>query len=158
MKKVSDSSITIIQQMFPADANLAGNVHGGTIMKLIDNTTGIVAARHTGRRNVVTASIDRLDFHSPVYVGDLLRISASINYVGKKSMEIGARVEAENFITGEVRHTASAYLTYVSLNEGGKPVEVPTIDFESENEIRRHRHAEERRKRRFHEKEMENQG
>src|SRR3990172_3143487 len=87
MKKVKDSSITVVQQMTQMDANLSGNVHGGTIMKLIDNTSGIVALRHTGR-NVVTASIDRLDFHSPVYIGNLLRLTSSINYVGKTSMEI----------------------------------------------------------------------
>ena len=100
MKKVSDSSVTVVQQMVQQDANLAGNIHGGTIMKLIDNTAGIVAARHTGRKNVVTASIDRLDFHNPVYISNLLRVSASINYIGKKSMEVGVRVEAENVITG----------------------------------------------------------
>src|SRR5512137_1457802 len=114
MKTVKDSRITIVQQMTNADANLAGNVHGGTIMKLIDNTAGIVAARHTGK-NPVTASIDRLDFHSPVFVGDLLRVTAGINYVGNRSMEGGVRVEAENFVTGEIRHTASAYLTFVAL-------------------------------------------
>ncbi len=154
MKKVSDSSITIVQQMFPADANLAGNVHGGTIMKLIDNTAGIVAVRHTGRQTV-TASIDRLDFHCPVYVGDLLRVSASINFVVKTSMEIGVRVEAENIRTGEARHTASAYLTYVSLDEHGKPVPVPQVEFETEDEIRRNREALERRKRRLAEKVQE---
>src|SRR5512135_3105809 len=109
MKKVSDSSITIVQHMTQQDANLAGNVHGGTIMKLIDNTAGITAARHACA-NVVTASIDRLDFLGPVFVGDLLRIIASINFVGRTSMEVGVRVEAENVLTGEVRHTASAYL------------------------------------------------
>jgi uncharacterized protein (TIGR00369 family) len=81
-KRVKDSSVTVVQQMTQQDANLAGNVHGGVIMKLIDNTAGIVGVRHTGG-NVVTASIDRLDFHSPVFVGDLLRVSASINYEGK---------------------------------------------------------------------------
>jgi acyl-CoA hydrolase len=151
MKKVKDSSITIIQQMNQMDANLAGNVHGGTIMKLIDNTSGIVALRHTGR-NVVTASIDRLDFHSPVYIGNLLRLTSSINYVGKTSMEIGVRVEAEDAKSGEVRHTASAYLTYVALDENGKPLEVPPVQFETEDEIRRNCEARERRKRRLDER------
>ena len=155
MKKVSDSSITVVQQMVQQDANLAGNIHGGTIMKLIDNTAGIVAARHTGRKNVVTASIDRLDFHNPVYISNLLRVSASINYIGKKSMEVGVRVEAENVITGEVRHTASAYLNFVALNDEGKAIELPPISFESDAEIRRNRLADERRKRRMAEKEME---
>lgn len=154
MKKVKDSCITIIQHMTQMDANLAGNVHGGTIMKLIDNTAGIVAARHTGR-NVVTASLDRLDFHSPVYVGNLLRLTACINFVGKTSMEIGVRVEAEDVRTGEVRHTASSYLTYVPLDADGKPVEVPPIQFETEDEIRRNCEAQERRKRRLAERRAE---
>lgn len=157
MKKVSDSSITIVQHMTQQDANLAGNVHGGSIMKLIDNTAGIVAARHTGM-NVVTASIDRLDFHNPVYVGDLLRLTASINYVGKKSMELGVRVEAENIFTGEVRHTASAYLTFVPLDEHGKPIEVPLIEFTSSDEVRRNCEAQERRKRRLAERHEEKNG
>ena len=149
MKTVKDSSITIIQQMTQEDANLAGNVHGGTIMKLIDNTAGLVAVRHTGIRNVVTASIDRLDFHSPVYISNLLRITASINFIGKTSMEVGVRVEAEDVVTGEVRHTASAYLTYVSLDENKKPALLPPIRFESEDEKRRNCEAGERRKRRL---------
>jgi uncharacterized protein (TIGR00369 family) len=154
MKTVKDSSITIIQQMTQEDANLAGNVHGGTIMKLIDNTAGLVAARHTGK-NVVTASLDRLDFHSPVYVGNLLRLTASINFIGRTSMEIGVRVEAENVYTGEVRHTASAYLTYVPLDENGKPAEVPPVQFETGDEKRRNCEAQERRKRRLAERKAE---
>lgn len=152
MKKVRDSSVTVVQQMTQADANISGNVHGGTIMKLIDNTAGIVAVRHTGR-NVVTASIDRLDFHRPVFVGDLLRVSASINFTGKTSMELGARVEAEDFVTGEVRHTASAYLTFVALGADGKPTQVPPIEFDTEDEKRRSCEAQERRKRRTAERE-----
>ncbi|HOE19338.1 MAG TPA: acyl-CoA thioesterase [Spirochaetota bacterium] len=150
-KFVHDSTITIVQQMTHQDANLAGNVHGGTIMKLIDNTGGIVASRHSGCL-VVTASIDRLDFHSPVYVGDLLRLKASVNFVGTTSMEVGVRVEAENFITGVVRHTASAYLTYVALDEKGKPEKVPALIPETDEEIRRNKEAEQRRKKRLLEK------
>jgi acyl-CoA hydrolase len=155
MKTVKDSSITIIQQMTQEDANLAGNVHGGTIMKLIDNTAGLVAVRHTGIRNVVTASIDRLDFHSPVYISNILRITAGINFIGKTSMEVGVRVEAEDVVTGEVRHTASAYLTYVSLDENKKPAPLPPIRFDGEDEIRRNCEAGERRKRRLAERKAE---
>lgn len=153
-KAVDESSVFIVQQMTQADANLAGNVHGGIIMKLIDNTAGIVAGRHASS-NVVTASIDRLDFHNPVYVGDLLKVNAAINYVGKSSMEIGARVEAENFLTGERRHTASAYLTYVALGSDGKPKNVPPLILKNEEEERRHREAEERRKIRLDERRRE---
>jgi len=150
-KTPKESTITIVQQMTHQDANLAGNVHGGTIMKLIDNTGGIVASRHAGCL-VVTASIDRLDFHSPVYIGDLLRLKASVNYVGTTSMEVGVRVEAENFITGEVRHTASAYLTFVALDENGHPKKIPPLLPESEDEKRRYQEAEIRRKKRLEHK------
>jgi len=152
-KRAKDSSITIIQQMTQIDANLAGNIHGGTIMKYIDNTAGIVGVRYTGG-NVVTASIDRLDFHSPVFVGDLLRVSASVNYVGSKSMEIGVRVEAENFVTGEVRHTASAYLTFVSLDEKFRPRQIPPLILETEDEKRRNCEAQQRKEARLHAVEM----
>jgi len=154
-RKVSDSSVTVIQQMMHEDANLYGNVHGGTIMKLVDNTAGIVGVRHSGRQ-MVTASIDRLDFHSPVFVGDLLRITASANYVGSTSMEIGVRIEAEDFKTGKVRHTASAYMTFVALDERGKPVKIPSLEIATEEEKRRNMEAVERRKNRLKEKGNEN--
>jgi len=147
-KTVKDSSLEVVQQMTQSDANLAGNVHGGVIMKLIDNTAGIVAIKHTGA-NAVTASIDRLNFHSPVFVGDLLRVKASINLIGKSSMEVGVRVEAENYITGEIRHTASAYLTFVSLDENHKAKTIPEIIFETKDEQRRNCEAVERKKQRF---------
>ncbi len=143
-KYVSESSLTVVQQMVQTDANLAGNVHGGVIMKLVDNTAGIAAMRHAGS-NAVTASIDRLDFHNPVYVGDLLRISASVNLVGSTSMEVGARVEAENHMTGEVRHTASAYLTFVALDETGQKATIPPLLLDTEMDKRRNREAELRR-------------
>jgi acyl-CoA hydrolase len=155
-KTVAESSVFIVQQMVQADANLSGNVHGGIIMKLVDSTAGIVAGRHASS-NVVTASIDRLDFHNPVYVGDLLKIRACINYVGKTSMEIGARIEAENFLTGESRHTASAYLTFVALNKDGKSQPVPPLILNTEGEKRRHREGAQRRKLRLEERTRENE-
>jgi acyl-CoA hydrolase len=133
--------------MFPPDANQAGNVHGGSIMKLIDTAAGIVALRHC-RTNVVTASMDRLDFYEPVYIGELVTLRASINYVGKTSMEIGVRVEAEDLLTGEVRHTNSAYLTMVALDEKRKPREVPSIVAETADERRRIEEGRMRAKRR----------
>jgi acyl-CoA hydrolase len=123
-KRVKESNVIMAQMMIPQDANPAGNVHGGVVVKIIDEAAGVVAARHS-RSNVVTASIDRMDFHNPVFVGDVLFFKASLNLVGKTSMEIGVRVEAENLITGVVRHAASAYLTYVALDLSGKPREVP---------------------------------
>lgn len=135
-KTVCESRVEMAQAMFPVDASQAGNVHGGTIMKLIDTAAGIAAHRHC-RTNVVTASMDRLDFHEPIFVGELVVLHASINYVGRTSMEVGVRVEAENLMTGEVRHTNSAYLTMVSLDEERKPVPVPGIVAETEDEKRR---------------------
>jgi len=135
-KTIRETRVEMAQVMFPVDANQAGNVHGGTIMKLIDTAAGIVAVRHC-QTNVVTASMDRLDFHQPVFIGELVVLRASINYVGKTSMEIGVRVDAENLVTGEVRHTNSAYLTMVALDDKRKPTPVPQITPETGHERRR---------------------
>jgi len=153
-KKASDTSMVMAIQMMPYDANSAGNVHGGVIMKYIDSTAGVVALRHAGRR-AVTASIDRLDFFHPVYVGNVLILKASLNLTGRTSMEIGVRVEAEDPITGEVRHTASAYLTFVALEDDGRTTPVPPLLVETPLEERRLREAAERRKYRLAEKERE---
>ncbi|WP_435234813.1 acyl-CoA thioesterase [Psychromonas sp. PT13] len=155
-KTVAYSTITVVQQMMDVDANIAGNVHGGSIMKLVDNTACMVGMRHTGG-NAVTASIDRLDFHSPVYVGDILRIKTSVNYVGTTSMEIGARIEAESVLTGEVRHTASAYLTFVSIGPDGKPRHIPKIICETEIQHDRFNGALARKKKRSEARELEQQ-
>jgi acyl-CoA hydrolase len=143
-KKVSESAVLTAQLMSPQDANIAGNVHGGIIMKLIDDAGGAVAYRHA-RSNVVTVSIDRLSFHHPVFVGDLVTFKASINMAGTSSMDVGVRVEAENLITGEVRHTASAYLTYVALDADLKPKAVAPLIFETEEQERRSHQALARR-------------
>jgi acyl-CoA hydrolase len=153
-KRVKDSSVIMAQMMIPLDANPAGNVHGGVVVKIIDEAAGVVAARHS-RSNVVTASIDRMDFHNPVFVGDVLFFKASLNLVGKTSMEIGVRVEAENLITGVVRHAASAYLTYVALDLNGKPREVPPLVLETDEEQRRNVEARRRRDVRLAEKKQE---
>jgi len=153
-KRVQDSSVTIAQVMIPQDANPAGNVHGGVIMKLIDTAAAVVASRHA-RSNTVTASIDRLDFHHPVFVGDLLFFKAGLNMVGRTSMEVGVRVESENLITGEVRHTASAYLTFVALDKEGRPQSVPQLSLETEEEMRRNREARTRRAMRLAERKQE---
>lgn len=147
-KTPSQSSTTLVRIMMPMDANVVGNVFGGTILRLIDEVASIVAFKHA-RSNVVTASIDRMDFYSPVYIGDLLRLIASINYVHRTSMEIGVRAEAENPLTGEVRHTGTCFLTYVALDKNGKPTRVPSLTPETDEEKRRWAEAEERRKRRM---------
>lgn len=139
-KKVRESEVTMAQLMSPQDTNPAGNVHGGVVMKLIDEAGGAVAFRHA-RSNVVTASIDRLSFHHPIFVGDLVMLKASVNMVGKTSMDVGVRVECENLITGQIRHTASAYLTYVALDVDSKPKPVAPLILESPDEERRFHQA-----------------
>ena len=153
-KRVSDSTVILAQLMNPQDANPAGNVHGGVIMKLIDSAAGTVAVRHA-RSNIVTASIDRLDFIRPVFIGDLVTLKASLNYVGRTSMEVGVRVEAETLITGDVRHTASAYLTVVALDGDGRPRQVSPLILETENDFRRNEEAKARREMRIIEKRTE---
>jgi uncharacterized protein (TIGR00369 family) len=150
-KTVQESMVTIAHVMQPQDANTAGNVHGGVIMKLIDTTAGVVATRHA-RRNVVTASIDRLDFHTPAFIGDLITFKASLNMVGRSSMEIGVRVDSENLFTGGSSHIASAYLTFVALDKDGRAVEVPRLRVESEEEKRRFQQALERSRQRLAER------
>jgi len=147
-KKVSESKSVISLQMLPSDANPMGNVHGGTILKLVDVAAGVTALRHA-RDNTVTASIDRMDFYNPVYVGDLLTLKASVNYVGNTSMEIGVRIEAENLKTGVVTHTGSCYLTYVALDDSGKPIEVPELVPETVEEKRRWQAGKKRREERL---------
>jgi uncharacterized protein (TIGR00369 family) len=153
-KRIKDSAVVVAQMMMPQDANPAGNVHGGVVVKIIDEAAGAVAVRHS-RTNVVTASIDRMDFHTPVFVGDLLFVKASLNYVGRTSMEIGVRVEAENLLSGEIRHAASAYLTYVALDPQGAPREVPPLMLETDEERRRNREARSRREIRLAERQKE---
>ena len=135
----------MVRIMMPMDANVAGNVFGGSILRMIDEAASIVAFKHS-RHNVVTASLDRMDFHSPVYIGDILRLIASINCTHRTSMEVGVRVEAENPLTGEVRHTGTCYLTYVALDKNRKPTPVPPLRLETDEEKRRCAEAEERRK------------
>jgi len=143
-KKTSESTYTLCKVMLPADGNLAGNVFGGAILKLIEETAWIVSLRHC-RMNVATVSIERMDFLSPIRVGDMLRMEAMINHVHHSSMEIGIRVEAEDPYTGEARHTGTCYLTYVALGKDGKPALVPSLILESQDEKRRWAEAEERR-------------
>ncbi len=158
-KTVRESSVIMAQQMNPQDANPAGNVHGGVIVKLIDTAAGVVASRHA-RANVVTASIDRLDFLNPVFVGDFVTLRANVNCVGRTSMEVGVRVESENLVTGEKRHTATAYLTFVALDAQGRPQALPPLILVTEIQKRRSREANIRRQNRLAEKagEKERQG
>src|SRR5207248_5744338 len=134
------------------DANSAGFIHGGVVMRMSDEAAGIAAIRHSGTR-VVTAGMDRMTFAEPIYVGELLRCIATVNAAWRTSMEVGVRVEAENAVTREVRHTSTAYLTMVAVDEHGKPVPVPPLTVSNETEMRRQREAETRRRNRLAERE-----
>jgi acyl-CoA hydrolase len=134
------------------DANSAGSVHGGVVMRMCDEVAGIAAIRHSGCR-VVTAGMDRMTFLHPVYVGELLRCTASVNAVWRTSMEVGVRVEAENAVTGEIHATSTAYLTMVALDDQGRPMPVPPLEVEGPVEERRQREAETRRRNRLKERE-----
>ena len=134
------------------DANSVGFVHGGIVMKLCDEAAGIAAVKHC-RLRVVTAAIDRMTFLHPVHVGQLLTCKASVNAVWRSSMEVGVRVEAENPRTGELRHTSTAYLTMVALDDEGRPTGAPPLTVESPDEQRRMREAELRRRNRLAERE-----
>jgi acyl-CoA hydrolase len=127
-----------------ADANNAGNVHGGLIMHLCDEVAGIAAVRHSGTR-VVTAAMDRMNFRHPVYVGQLVTVKATVNAAWRTSMEVGVRVESENVRSGEVLHTSTAYLTMVALDDDGQPARVPPLAPETQDEQRRAREAQLRR-------------
>ena len=135
-KPVSASRLVLAQVMTPLDANVYGNVHGGNIMRLADTAAGVVAIRHSGR-NCVTASVDRFEFHAPVFIGNLVTLFASLNRVGRTSMEVGVRVEAEDLRTGRKTHTNSCYFTMVALGEDGKPIAVPGLLLETEEDRRR---------------------
>ena len=151
-RTVSRSHSELIRWMSIQDANSAGFVHGGVVMRMCDEAAGIAAIRHSGCR-VVTAGMDRMTFLQPVHVGELLRCTASVNAAWRTSMEVGVRVEAENAITREVRHTSTAYLTMVAVDEHGNPVPVPPLQVEGATEERRLREAETRRHNRLTERE-----
>lgn len=151
-QKDSEPSATLIRWMGITDSNIAGLVHGGTVMKLCDEAAGIAAIKHA-RRRIVTAAVDRMTFVSPVNVGELLACKATVNAAWRSSMEVGVRVEAENPGTGEVRHTSTAYITMVGLDDDGKPTQIPPLTAKTETEERRMREAGLRREHRLAERE-----
>ncbi len=147
-KCASESQVTLSQQMMPSDANPLGNVHGGHIMKLVDEAGGLAAMRHA-RRPVVTVTVDSMSFLSPVKVGHLLTLRSSVNWVGRTAIEVGIRVEAENPITGEITHTNSAFAVYVALDDEGHPCPVPPLIVQTCDEKRRWAEAAQRQDRRL---------
>jgi uncharacterized protein (TIGR00369 family) len=147
-KRVSESETTLVQLMEISHANIAGIVHGGEVMKLVDTAAGIAAIKHAGGM-CVTVSMDEMSFLHPVHVGDLVTVKAAVNDVGTTSLEVGVRVEVEHVMSGERRHTSSAYLVFVALDDQGKPRPVPPIDASNATERRRQREAKIRRQTRL---------
>jgi acyl-CoA hydrolase len=150
-KPVSESQVLLAHWMGPTDANGSGNIHGGVIMKLADEAAGLAAIKHS-RTRVTTAGVDRMAFLVPVFVGELVSFKAMVNAAWRTSMEIGVRVEAENPLSGEVRHTNSAYLTFVALDDERRPTPVPAATAATTTEQRRMREAELRRQNRLSER------
>src|SRR5687768_17896043 len=137
--------------MMPQHANNLGHVFGGVILSMMDRTSAVAAIRHA-RSDCVTVSVDRVDFREPIHLGELVIMKASVNFVGRSSMEVGVRIEAENLVTGERRHTNSCYLTFVAIDGAGRPVQVSPLLPETDDEHRRHTAARERRRRRLEER------
>jgi acyl-CoA hydrolase len=152
-RPAADSRSILVRWMGVTDANTAGFVHGGTVMRLCDEVAGIAAIRHC-RQRVVTAGADRMAFLHPVHVGELLHLSAMVNAAWRTSMEVGVRVVAESPLTGESRHTNSAYFTMVAVDEAGRPLEVAPLLAESPEERRRAQEAELRRANRLAERDQ----
>ncbi len=138
------SHTTIAEVMMPHMANHLGNVHGGVILGMLDRVGAVSAIRHA-QRVCVTASVDRVDFREPIHLGELVTMYASVNYAHRTSLEVGVRVEAENLLTGVRRHTNTCYLTFVALDDEGRPVPVPPVAPETDDEQRRYREADVRR-------------
>src|SRR5712691_8994136 len=137
-KPASASSVSLARIMDLSDANLLGNVHGGEVMKLVDTAGGLAAMKHCGGP-VVTVAMDEMSFLEPIYVGEVVTVRAMVNDAGRTSLEVGVRVEAENYRTGRAVHTSSAYLVYVALDAQGRPRPVPPVMAGTEEEEQRQR-------------------
>jgi uncharacterized protein (TIGR00369 family) len=147
-KPINASRVTLSQLMHPEHTNLLGNVHGGWIMKLVDEAAALACMRHA-QKKVVTVAIDSMTFRRPIRIGDLIILNAEVSYTGHTSMEAEVHVVAENPITGKRTHTNTAYLVYVALDDRGRPTEVPPLKAETEEEKRRMEEAAARQKRRL---------
>lgn len=152
-KSVQESKVEMTELVLPSHTNALGGIFGGQIMAWIDVAAAIAASRHS-RSTCVTASIDRLAFEAPVKLSQVVCIYASVNYTHRTSMEIGVRVDSEDLPTGNRKHVASAYLTFVAIDEMGKPREVPPVIADTEEEKRRYEEAQVRRESRLKLKEQ----
>lgn len=142
-KPIRASRVTLSQLMHPEHANLLGNVHGGWIMKLVDEAGALACMRHA-QKKVVTVAIDSMTFRQPIRIGDLIILNAEVTYTGRTSMEAEVTVIAENPVTGAQSHTNTAYLVYVALDNEGKPTSVPALIAETEEEKTRMAQAQKR--------------
>jgi len=147
-KSPDETKAQVIVRMFPSDANPAGNVFGGEILKHIDMVAGIVAQRHA-QSNAVTVSMDSVNFLKPVYVGNVLKFDARINYVHKSSMEIEVSVEAENIESGEETIAARAFVTFVALGKDGRPTSVPTLLLQTDDDRKKFEEGKQRMEQRI---------
>lgn len=154
-KTIADSAFTLSSLMGPQDANALGNVHGGVIMKMVDEAGALVAMRHANHP-VVTVAIDSMTFMEPIRVGALVQCRAALTYVGRTSMEVRVEVVAENPMTGESQVTNTAYLVYVALDSAGKPTSVPALQYLTLEEVTRAEAARERQEYRKRQRELEN--
>ena len=146
-KPMRTSRIQLAQMMQPEHANSQGNIHGGWIMKLVDEAGALASTRHAAHRTV-TVAIDRMVFHQPIHIGDLVLFNAEVTYAGHSSMEVEVDVIAENPISGVQIHTNAAYLVYVALDDDGKPTQIPPLVAESPEEQRRMDAARDRQQKR----------
>ncbi len=149
-KRIADSRFTLSALMGPQDANSHGNVHGGVIMKMVDEAGALVAMRHAGNL-VVTVAIDSMTFMEPIRIGHLVMCNAELTYVGRTSLEVRVEVVMENPLRGEPKTTNTAYVVYVALDADGKPTEVPELIYETPEELQR---AEQARQRQAYRKEQ----
>lgn len=147
-RPATESSHETSRMMMPTDANNLGHVFGGSILAMIDTTAAVSAIRHA-RATCVTASIDRVDFREPIFLGDLVIMKSVVNFAGRTSMEVGVRVEAEDLRSGRRRHTNSAYVTFVAVDADGRPIAVPELLPGTDEERARYVAAERRRARRL---------
>ena len=150
-KSIRASRVTLSHLMHPEHANLLGNVHGGWIMKLVDEAGALACMRHA-QRKVVTVAIDSMTFRQPIKIGDLIVLNAEVTYTGRTSMEAEVEVLAENPVTGERTYTNNAYLVYVALDDEGKPTTVRQLLAETDDEKRKMEQAKERQERRLKQK------
>ncbi len=150
-RPMSASRATMTELMMPHMANNMGNVFGGVVLSLMDRVASVAAIRHA-QAQCVTVSMDRVDFKEPIHLGELLTAKANVNYVGRTSLEVGVQVLAENIVTGVTRHTNSSYLTFVAIDDQGRPKPVPPVAPESDDEKRWYEAAKRRRERRIKER------